>query len=72
MAFVLLVFAVRRGTKLAMAMEARGFGADVPRTWARPSRLHSRDAVAVLGGVVIMALALAALCQDDVQKRAVR
>ncbi len=37
MAFVLLVFAVRRGTKLATAMEARGFGADVERTWARPS-----------------------------------
>jgi energy-coupling factor transport system permease protein len=60
MAFVLLVFAVRRGTKLAMAMEARGFGSDIPRTWSRPSRLHPRDAVALLGGVAIMALALAA------------
>ncbi|MDR2997571.1 MAG: energy-coupling factor transporter transmembrane protein EcfT [Microbacterium sp.] len=60
MAFVLLVFAVRRGSKLAMAMEARGFGSDIPRTWSRPSRLHSRDAVAVLGGVLIMAAALAA------------
>lgn len=60
MAFVLLVFAVRRGTKLAMAMEARGFGSDVPRTWARPSRLHPRDAVAVGGGILIMSLALAA------------
>lgn len=60
MAFVLLVFAVRRGTKLAMAMEARGFGSGIPRTWSRPSRLHARDGVALLGGVVIMALALAA------------
>lgn len=60
MAFVLLVFAVRRGTKLAMAMEARGFGSGIPRTWARPSRLHRRDAVAVAGGVVIMALAITA------------
>lgn len=60
MAFVLLVFAVRRGTKLAMAMEARGFGSDIPRTWARPSRLSSRDAVALAGGLAIMALALAA------------
>ncbi|WP_243229421.1 energy-coupling factor transporter transmembrane protein EcfT [Microbacterium sp. CIAB417] len=60
MAFVLLVFAVRRGTKLAMAMEARGFGSGIPRTWARPSRLHGRDAVALVGGLAIMALAIAA------------
>ena len=60
MAFVLLVFAVRRGTKLATAMEARGFGSGIPRTWSRPSRLHARDAVAVRGGVAIMALAIAA------------
>lgn len=60
MAFVLLVFAVRRGSKLALAMEARGFGSGIPRTWSRPSRLHPRDAVAVIGGIAIMALALAA------------
>ncbi|MDQ0642966.1 energy-coupling factor transporter transmembrane component T family protein [Microbacterium murale] len=60
MAFVLLVFAVRRGTKLAMAMEARGFGSGIPRTWSRPSRLHARDGVALLGGTLIMALALTA------------
>lgn len=60
MAFVLLVFAVRRGTKLAMAMEARGFGSGIPRTWARPSRLRARDGVAVAGGVLIMAVAIAA------------
>ena len=60
MAFVLLVFAVRRGTTLAVAMEARGFGADVERTWARPSRLHPRDGVAVCGAVALMAVAIAA------------
>ncbi|GAA1541353.1 energy-coupling factor transport system permease protein [Microbacterium ginsengiterrae] len=60
MAFVLLVFAVRRGTRLALAMEARGFGSGIPRTWSRPSRLHGRDAVALLGAVAIMALALTA------------
>jgi energy-coupling factor transport system permease protein len=60
MAFVLLVFAVRRGTKLAMAMEARGFGSDIPRTWSRPSRLHRRDLMALVGGVAIMALAIGA------------
>lgn len=60
MAFVLLVFAVRRGSKLALAMEARGFGSGIPRTWSRPSRLHPRDGVALLGGIAIMALALTA------------
>ncbi|WP_435747817.1 energy-coupling factor transporter transmembrane component T family protein [Microbacterium sp. PMB16] len=60
MAFVLLVFAVRRGSKLALAMEARGFGSGIPRTWSRPSRLHPRDAVALAGGLAIMALALTA------------
>ncbi|WP_243075383.1 energy-coupling factor transporter transmembrane protein EcfT [Microbacterium sp. SS28] len=60
MAFVLLVFAVRRGTKLAMAMEARGFGSGIPRTWSRPSRLSGRDAVAVVGGIAVMAIAIGA------------
>lgn len=60
MAFVLLVFAVRRGTKLATAMEARGFGSSATRTWARRSTLHPRDAVAVAGGVLLIAVALGA------------
>jgi energy-coupling factor transport system permease protein len=60
MAFVLLVFAVRRGTKLATAMEARGFGSGIERTWARPSMLSARDAVAVGGAVLLMAAALGA------------
>ncbi len=38
MAFALLVLSIRRGSKLATAMEARGFGAPGSRTWARPSR----------------------------------
>lgn len=59
MAFVLLVFAVRRGTRLATAMEARGFGAPVQRTWARPSRVTATDAVAVIGALAIMAAAIA-------------
>jgi energy-coupling factor transport system permease protein len=58
MAFVLLVFAVRRGTKLATAMEARGFGSGIPRTWARPSTVGMRDAVALAGGVAIIVVAL--------------
>jgi len=60
MAFVLLVFAVRRGTKLATAMEARGFGAPVPRTWLHRSELGARDAVALVGGVALIGIALAA------------
>ncbi|THE08315.1 energy-coupling factor transporter transmembrane protein EcfT [Microbacterium oleivorans] len=59
MAFVLLVFAVRRGTRLATAMEARGFGSPIERTWARTSRLSSRDGVAIVGAVAIMAAAIA-------------
>ncbi|MDT0158075.1 energy-coupling factor transporter transmembrane component T [Microbacterium sp. ARD32] len=66
MAFVLLVFAVRRGTKLAMAMEARGFGSGIPRTWSRESRLHRRDAVALGGGTAIMAIAIAAAVASGV------
>lgn len=59
MAFVLLVFAVRRGTRLATAMEARGFGAPIERTWSRRSTLSGRDAVAVAGAVAIMAISIA-------------
>lgn len=60
MAFVLLVFAIRRGSKLATAMEARGFGSRIERTWARPSRLGWIDLVAVLVTIAIMAVALSA------------
>ena len=58
MSFGLLVIALRRGGKLATAMEARGFGRTPPgggeRTWARESRLHARD-----GWVMACGLALA-------------
>lgn len=54
MAFSLFVLAIRRGTHLATAMEARGFGASGPRTWARPSRLHGRDA-----GLLLLAATIA-------------
>ncbi|THG35020.1 energy-coupling factor transporter transmembrane protein EcfT [Glaciibacter flavus] len=60
MAFVLLVFAVRRGSKLAVAMEARAFGSGLPRTWARPSTLSWRDGVLVVVAVAIMAAAIGA------------
>jgi energy-coupling factor transport system permease protein len=56
----LLVIAVRRGTQLATAMEARGFGAPVRRTWARPSRLGAADVVLGAAGVAVAALAVVA------------
>jgi energy-coupling factor transport system permease protein len=59
-AFALLVISVRRGSKLATAMEARGFGGDEPRTWARPSRVRAADAVLVCLGVAISGIAIAA------------
>lgn len=59
-AFALFVLAIRRGSKLATAMEARGFGAPVRRTWARVSRLHARDAALVVIAVGIAGASIAA------------
>lgn len=56
--FSLLVMSIRRGTKLATAMEARGFGGDVPRSQARTSRLHGVDWLFYL---ICMAIPAAAL-----------
>jgi energy-coupling factor transport system permease protein len=42
-AFGLLVLSIRRATKLATAMEARGFGSGAPRSQARISRLKPID-----------------------------
>lgn len=42
-AFGLLVLSIRRATKLATAMEARGFGGNGPRSQARVSEVHARD-----------------------------
>ncbi|WEK12887.1 MAG: energy-coupling factor transporter transmembrane component T [Candidatus Microbacterium phytovorans] len=60
MAFALLVLSIRRGTKLATAMEARGFGAPGIRTWARPSRFGWREWVLVAIGAAISAIAVTA------------
>ncbi len=57
-AFTLLVGAVRRGSRLATAMDARGFDSGIPRTNARGSRLHPRDAWFVGGAVVVCAVAV--------------
>ena len=58
--FSLLVFALRRSGKLATTMEARGFGAQGRRTWARVSRLRAADAVLMLVAIALPAIALAA------------
>ena len=47
LAFALLVQAIRRGARLAMAMAGRGFGTQA-RTWSRASRFHARDAWLVI------------------------
>jgi energy-coupling factor transport system permease protein len=60
LAFALLVLSVRRGSKLATAMEARGFGSEEPRTWARPSVFGARDALIVVLGLGIAAAAITA------------
>lgn len=55
----LLVQAIRRATRLAVAMEARGFGAE-ERTWARASVFSRIDAVVLAAGVAVSAAAVAA------------
>jgi len=57
-AFALLVAAVRRGSRLATAMDARGFDSGIPRTNARGSRLRLRDAAFVTGAVAVCAAAV--------------
>lgn len=58
--FALLVIAIRRGTVLATTMEARGFGVDAPRTWARRSVFGRSDWLIVLGGLGVAVAATAA------------
>jgi energy-coupling factor transport system permease protein len=57
-AFALLVLSIRRGSKLATAMEARGFGAPVRRTWARPATFGGREFALVGIGLVVALLAV--------------
>ena len=57
--FGLLVQAIRRASRLAVTMEARGFGG-AQRTWARPSTFSGLDVWVLLGGVGIAAAAVAA------------
>ncbi|MEV4493551.1 energy-coupling factor transporter transmembrane component T [Micromonospora coxensis] len=58
-AFALLVGAIRRGTRLAVAMDARGFDAGTPRTVARRQHFGGADALLVAGAAVLAGAALA-------------
>ncbi|MET4592399.1 energy-coupling factor transporter transmembrane component T [Arthrobacter sp. 754] len=55
--FGLLVQAIRRASRLAVTMEARGFGSG-QRTWARESTYSVLDVWVLLGGVMIAAAAV--------------
>lgn len=57
MSFGLLVLSLRRGAKLATAMEARGFGTG-RRSWARESTVGARDGMVLLVCVLISTLAI--------------
>jgi energy-coupling factor transport system permease protein len=57
--FALLVGAIRRGSRLAAAMDARGFDSGVPRSNARGSRLTALDGWFVAGTVAVCAAAVA-------------
>jgi energy-coupling factor transport system permease protein len=57
-AFALLVGALRRGGRLATAMDARGFDAGVPRTYARRQIFRPADTALLLGAVALSAAAL--------------
>ncbi|HKT04067.1 MAG TPA: energy-coupling factor transporter transmembrane component T, partial [Rugosimonospora sp.] len=50
--FAILVGAIRRGTRLATAMDARGFDSGRPRTIARPQRFTAADAALIAGACV--------------------
>ncbi|MDG4764859.1 energy-coupling factor transporter transmembrane component T [Solwaraspora sp. WMMD406] len=57
--FGLLVLAIRRGTRLATAMDARGFDSDARRSSARRQRFGVADAALVAGATAAAALSLA-------------
>ncbi|WP_199513965.1 energy-coupling factor transporter transmembrane component T family protein [Nucisporomicrobium flavum] len=57
-AFALLVGALRRGGRLATAMDARGFDSTTPRTYARRQHFTKADAALVVGAGVLGAAAL--------------
>lgn len=59
-AFALFVLSIRRGSTLATAMEARGFGSRAERTWARESPWGAREWLVMGTGLGIGLVAIAA------------
>jgi energy-coupling factor transporter transmembrane protein EcfT len=57
MTFRLLVAALRRGGRLAVALDARGLRPDSPRTIARPVRWRGADTVALLAAAAALLVA---------------
>lgn len=57
LALALFVLAIRRGSSLAIAMEARGFGAPVRRTWTRPAHWRGIDTAVVLVAIAVAVVA---------------
>ena len=57
-AFALLVGALRRGGRLAVAMDARGFDSTVPRTYARRQTFTNADVVLIVGAIALAAAVL--------------
>jgi energy-coupling factor transport system permease protein len=51
--FGLLVGAIRQGTRLATAMDARGFDSGATRTFARRQRIRGADVALVLGSALV-------------------
>ena len=51
--FGLLVGALRRGTELALAMDARGFGRRSCRTLARPRPIRAADGLVMLAAIAL-------------------
>lgn len=61
--FGLLVLSIRRGTKLATAMEARAFGSSIKRVPARKSKLTAYDWIFYVICIAVPAIALYASIQ---------
>jgi energy-coupling factor transport system permease protein len=59
-AFALLVGALRRGGRLALAMDARGFDSGLPRSYARPQHFRWPDALLLAGAALLSGAALTA------------
>ncbi len=56
---ILLVSTIRRASRLALAMDARGFDSGTPRTLARPPTMRRADWLLLGAAAVLGALAVA-------------